>query len=63
MPLCCQDGRTNNDSSDRKERTMDFIALLTILVAGLVVFGILAITVGADSRDTLSDDWSGASRV
>ncbi|HEX5014460.1 MAG TPA: hypothetical protein VFV72_09915 [Candidatus Limnocylindrales bacterium] len=42
---------------------MDFIALLTIVVVGLVVFGILAVTVGADSRDTLRDDWSGGSRI
>ena len=47
----------------RKERTMDLLGLMAILVVGLVVFGLLAVTVGADSRDSARDDWSGASRI
>jgi len=47
----------------RKERTMDLLGLMTILIVGLVVFGLLAVTVGADSRESARDDWSGASRI
>jgi len=47
----------------RKERTMDLLGLMAILVVGLVVFGLLAVTVGADSRESARDDWSGASRI
>ena len=42
---------------------MDLLALLMILLVGLIVFGILAVTVGSDSRDGIGDDWSGASRI
>lgn len=42
---------------------MDLFALVLILTVGLIVFGILALTVGSDSRDSIGDDWSGASRI
>lgn len=42
---------------------MDLLALVLILTVGLIVFGILALTVGSDSRDSIGDDWSGASGV
>ena len=42
---------------------MDLLALVLILTVGLIVFGILSLTVGSDSRDSIGDDWSGASRI
>jgi len=42
---------------------MDFLALVLILMVGLIVFGLLALSVGSDSRDSIGDDWSGASRI
>ena len=37
---------------------MDQLLLLAIIVVGLVIFGALAGAVGADSRDTIDDDWA-----
>ena len=42
---------------------MDFFGLMTILIVGLVVFGLLAIAVGADSREFDRDDLSGGFRI
>ena len=42
---------------------MDVFGLLTILIAGLVVFGLLAIAVGADSRELDRNDWSARLRI
>jgi hypothetical protein len=41
---------------------MDLLIALTLLV-GLAVLGILALTVGVDSRDSIRDDWSGHSLI
>ncbi len=37
---------------------MEQFLVLTIIVFGLTIFGALAVAVGADSRDTIADDWS-----
>ena len=42
---------------------MDLLALVMILIVGLIIFGMLAVAVGSDSRDSIGDDWSGASRI
>jgi len=37
---------------------MDQLLFFAIIVAGLAIFGALASAVGADSRDTIDDDWA-----
>ena len=37
---------------------MELLLALTIIVFGLIVFGVLAVAFGADSRETIADDWS-----
>jgi hypothetical protein len=56
-------GSAASEPRHRKDRMMDLLALVMILTFGLIIFGILAATVGSDSRDSIGDDWSGASRI
>jgi len=37
---------------------MEPLLVLMIIVFGLAIFGALAVAVGADSRETVTDDWS-----
>jgi hypothetical protein len=52
----------DSDQTDRKDKAMELLALAIILLA-LAVLGVLAITVGADSRESLGDDWSGGAAI
>jgi hypothetical protein len=38
--------------------TMEALLVLAILIVGLVIFDILAVTLGVDSRDAMADDWT-----
>jgi hypothetical protein len=37
---------------------MEIILLITAVLGGLLVLDILAVTFGADSRETMQDDWA-----
>jgi hypothetical protein len=37
---------------------MELFTIVTALFGGLVAFGLLAVTNGADSRDAMTDDWA-----
>ena len=37
---------------------MDQLLFLGLIIFGLAIFGALAATVGADSRDAIGDDWA-----
>jgi hypothetical protein len=41
---------------------MDLLIALTFVIA-LAVLGILALTLGADSRDSIRDEWIGRSSI
>jgi hypothetical protein len=42
---------------------MELFAIVTALVSGLIVIGILAVSNGADSRDAMTDDWARPARI
>ena len=42
---------------------MDLLIALTIIVLGLLILDVLAVTLGADSRDELGDDWTRRSQA
>jgi hypothetical protein len=46
----------------RKDTTMDLL-LVAIFLVSLAVLGVLAITLGTDSRDSFRDDWSGGAQI
>jgi hypothetical protein len=37
---------------------MEVLTFVAALVSGLAAFGLLAVSKGADSRDSVSDDWA-----
>ena len=37
---------------------MELLTIVTAVVAALSAFGLLAATNGADSRDSMADDWA-----
>ena len=42
---------------------MELLLTLTIIVVALTVLGALAAVVGADSRDSIGDDWARPTRA
>lgn len=39
------------------------ILILALILGALALFGLLAMTVGADSRESVRDDWSGGAPI
>jgi hypothetical protein len=39
---------------------MELFTIVTALLGSIVAFGLLAVTNGADSRDSMADDWTRA---
>jgi hypothetical protein len=37
---------------------MDLLLIIGIVLGGLLLLGVLAASFGADSRDTIGDDWA-----
>jgi hypothetical protein len=37
---------------------MDLLLILTTVLVGLILLGVLATSFGADSRDSIGDDWA-----
>jgi hypothetical protein len=42
---------------------MDLLLMITTVLVGLMVFGVVATFFGADSRDSIGDDWGRPIRV
>jgi hypothetical protein len=56
--------KSTNTIRPRKESTdMELLTIVTALVSGLIVIGILAVSNGADSRDAMTDDWARPARI
>jgi hypothetical protein len=47
-----------NHNQHRKDLIeMELLTIVTALVATLTAFGLLAVSCGADSRESMADDW------